>query len=103
LNGSDGAPSLQAPYPPPTTWAWMLNLDPLGTFRWGFLNILVALKQEMQLTFKFPLNYIAQNLSDVATWHLFLLFPHWCLLLPIRRGHVGHNEKVGLGYEGFFL
>jgi hypothetical protein len=30
--------------------------------------------------------------NDVATWDLFLLFPHWCLLLYAWRGKVGHKE-----------
>jgi hypothetical protein len=87
LNGKDGAPSLQA--------LQQLGHDIESKSPWNFLLgfvklqlyscIPIALKQEVQLTFKFPLDYIAQNLSDVVAWHLFLLFPHWCLLLPIRR------------------
>lgn len=30
--------------------------------------------------------------NDVGTWDLFLLFPHWCLLLHAWGGKVGHKE-----------
>lgn len=57
-----------------------------------YFRILVALKQKVQLTFKFLLDCIVQNLNNVAVWHLLLLFPHYCLFLFAQGEKVKHRE-----------
>jgi hypothetical protein len=73
LNGSDGGPIPPSPLPPSNNLGVDIESRSPWNFLLGFLKsqlyscILVALKQEMQLAFRFSLDYIAQNLSNVAT------------------------------------
>jgi len=38
------------------------------------------------------LDKLAQDSYDVATCHLLLLLPQWCLVLPPRGGAIRHRE-----------
>ncbi len=67
-----------------------------------YSHIPIALRHEVQLAFKFPLNHIAWDLSNVVVWHLFLLFPQWCLHLLAQGGRLS-TGKLGFDYENFFL
>ncbi len=44
------------------------------------------------MVFRFPLNKLAQDPYDVGVWHLLLLIPQWCFVLPPRGGEMGHRE-----------
>ncbi len=44
------------------------------------------------MAFCFPLDKLAQGPYDVATWHLLLLLPQWCFVLPLHGKAIGHNE-----------
>jgi hypothetical protein len=69
-----------APFPLWLVWAWVLALDPLRASIWFFfvplyVHILLVFKHEVQMSFWLPLHYLAHDLSNVATWHFFMLFP----------------------------
>jgi hypothetical protein len=55
----------------------------------------------VQLTFRFSLDRIVRNPSDVVAWHLFLLFSgaFFCLLKVGRLG----IWRLRFGYGGSFL
>jgi hypothetical protein len=44
------------------------------------------------MAFCFPLDKLAYDLYNVATWHLPLLLPQWCLVLPPRGGVTSYRE-----------
>jgi hypothetical protein len=46
------------------------------------------------MAFCFPLDKLAQYPYDVVAWHLLLLLPQWCLVLPTQRGAIGHKEMM---------
>jgi hypothetical protein len=48
-------------------------------------HILTTLQHDVQMAFCFPFDKSAQDPYDVTTWHLFLLLPEWCLVLPFRK------------------
>jgi hypothetical protein len=68
-------------FPTYLAWAWVLTLDVLGSFHLGFCHpqlyncIPTTLQRDVQMAFCFPLDKLAQDPYDVATWHLFLLLP----------------------------
>ncbi len=74
------------------------NFGPLGTFHLGFFHphlyvpIPSILNQEVQLFFWLSFDCSAGNPFDVATWHLCLLFLHWCFLFPPCGGASSHRE-----------
>ncbi len=54
------------------------------------------------MAFHFPLNKLAQDLYDVAFWHLIFLLPQWCLVLPPRGGAIRHRETQ-IGFKCFLM
>ncbi len=44
------------------------------------------------MAFHFPLDKLAQDPYNVATWHLVLLLPQWCLVLPPHGGATSHRK-----------
>jgi hypothetical protein len=59
-----------------------------------YLNnyIPIVLRCDVQVAFHFPLDKLGQDLYNVATWHLHLMLPHWCFVLPPHAEAIGHNE-----------
>lgn len=50
----------------------------------------------------FILHHIMQDPNDENAWHIFLLFPQWCLLMPIQRGKAKHKE-IKMWLQRFFF
>jgi len=44
------------------------------------------------MTFCFPLDKLAYDSCNVAAWHLHLLLPQWCFVLPLCGGVIRHTE-----------
>ncbi len=55
-------------------------------------RIPIALWRDVQVTFCFPLDKLAQHPYYVAAWHLLLLLPQWCLILSFCGGTTRHRE-----------
>jgi hypothetical protein len=54
------------------------------------------------MAFFFPLNKLAHDPYDVATWHLFLLLTQWCFVLPPRGKAIGH-KKTRIQFKHFLM
>ncbi len=59
---------------------------PLKLSIWIFLASFVGVhpfnfERRGAIIFLIPLDRLTHDPSDVANWHLFLLFPQWCILL----------------------
>jgi hypothetical protein len=55
-------------------------------------RIVFTLQRDVQVAIHFPLDKLAQYPYDVAAWHLLLLLPQWCFVLPPHGEAVGHRE-----------
>jgi hypothetical protein len=44
------------------------------------------------MAFRFPLDKLMQDSYNVATWHLLLLLPQWCFVLPLCGAATRHRE-----------
>jgi len=60
-------------------------------------RIVFTLQRDVQVAIHFPLDKLAQYPYDVAAWHLLLLLPQWCFVLP------PHGKAVGIGKCKFNL
>jgi hypothetical protein len=93
----DLIPSL-TPTSPPSTWTCVLTLDVLRSIHLGlhclqwYNCIPTILWHDVQVAFCFPLNKLVQDPYNVVVWHLFLLLPQWCLILPLHVEVMRHKE-----------
>jgi hypothetical protein len=55
-------------------------------------RIPIALQRDVQAVFHFPLDNLAHDPYNMVVWHLLLLLPQWCLILPLHGGATGHRE-----------
>jgi hypothetical protein len=92
-----------APYIPYSTpyalvWIWVSTLDVFGSFHLGlccphlYNGIHAILLHDVQVAFCFPLDKLTHDPYNVVTWHLLLLLPQWCLVLPPRGRAIRHRE-----------
>ncbi len=94
---SNSIPSL-TPTLPISTWTWVLSLNVLRSFHLNFCclrlyhHILTILHYDVQVAFHFPLDKLAHDPYDVATWHLLLLLAQWCFVLPSHGKAIRHKE-----------
>jgi hypothetical protein len=42
------------------------------------------------------------DLYNVVVWHLLLLLPHWCFVLPHSGGVIGHR-KMWIRFKHFLI
>jgi len=101
-------------------WTWVSTLNVFGSFHLGLCcpwldnHIPTILRCDVQVAFRIPLDKLAQDPYNVATWHLFLLLLQWCFILPCYGEVTRHKEMdwtqmlfsrwLGkLAIRGFFL
>jgi hypothetical protein len=81
-----------------SAWTWVLSLDVLGSFHLGFCcfrlynGIHITFRRDVQVAFHFPLDKLPHDPDDVATWHLLLLSPQSCFILPPCGKGTQHKE-----------
>jgi len=84
--------------PPCSTWTWIASIDIIDAFHLGlpcicsYHHIPYALRIDVQQSLHILLSQFTFDLSNVIAWHVFLLFPFWCLSFPQRGGEKGHQE-----------
>jgi hypothetical protein len=80
------------------TWTWIASIDIIDVFhlslpcRHSYHHILYTLRVDVQWTLHIPLYRLTSNPFDVVVWHVFLLFPSWCLSFLSRGGEKGHQK-----------
>ncbi len=85
-------------FPPSLTWTWIAFINIIDVFHLGFPHpcfyhyIPYVLQVDIQQPLHIFLSQLTFNPSDVVTWHVFLLFPSWCLSSPPQGGEKGHQE-----------